>query len=146
MGITPEQLCRSGSEDGHQAALFCWCALSGIPELKWLFHIPNGGSRHIAEASKLKAIGVKSGVPDIFLPVAGRFSSKGLWIELKKPIKGIVSKEQHEWLEYLGSQGYANRVCFGWIEAKDALLEYLQPPKIVRPIKWTDKPFTDWMK
>lgn len=122
--ITPEQLCRSGSEDGHQLALFCWCATSGIPELKWLFHIPNGGSRHIAEAGKLKAMGVKSGVPDIFLPI-GRNGFKGLWIELKKPVKGIVSKEQHEWLDFLFTQGYATLVCFGWIEARDCLLEYL---------------------
>lgn len=145
MPITPEQLAKSGSEDGHQAALFCWAALSGIPELKWLFHIPNGGSRHIAEASKLKAMGVKSGVPDIFLPV-GRNSFKGLWIELKKPIKGIVSDDQNKWLAFLSEQGYATRVCFGWIEARDALLQYLQPPKIVRPIKWTTSLAGDWMK
>lgn len=134
--ITPEQLARSGSEDGHQLALFCWAATSGIPELKWLFHIPNGGSRHIAEASKLKAMGVKSGVPDIFLPVVGKFSSKGFWIELKKPIKGIVSKEQDEWLDFLSDQGYATRVCFGWIEARDCLLEYLQVPMINRKSNW----------
>lgn len=124
MPITPEQLCRSGSEDGHQLALFCFAASSGIPELRWLFHIPNGGYRDKREAGKLKAMGVKSGVPDIFLPV-GRNGFKGLWIELKKPVKGIVSKEQHEWLNYLSTQGYATRVCFGWIEAKDVLLAYL---------------------
>lgn len=122
--ITPEQLCKSGTEAGHQAALFCWAASSGIPELKWLFHIPNGGSRHIAEATKLKAMGVKRGVPDIFLPVRAK-SFIGLWIELKKPIKGIVSNEQDEWLDYLAKQGYATRVCFGWMEARDCLLEYL---------------------
>ena len=122
--ITPEQLARSGSESGHQAALFCFAASSGIPELKWLFHIPNGGSRHIAEASKLKAMGVKRGVPDIFLPVR-TINFIGMWIELKKPIKGIVSGEQDEWLDYLSKQGYATRVAFGWEEARDALLEYL---------------------
>src|ERR1700733_8739225 len=121
--ITPEQLAKSGSEDGAQMALFCWCAQSGISELKWLFHIPNGGSRHIAEAGKLKAMGVKPGVPDIMLPI-GRNGFKGLWIELKKPKVGVVSEKQHEWLDHLAAQGYATRVCFGWIEAKDALLEY----------------------
>ena len=129
--ITPEQLARSGSESGHQAALFCWAALSGIPELKWLFHIPNGGSRHIAEATKLKAMGTKRGVPDIFLPVR-TINFIGMWIELKKPIKGIsrarrgiTSSEQDEWLDYLSKQGYATRVAFGWESARDSLLEYL---------------------
>jgi hypothetical protein len=125
LSITPEQLAKSGSESGMQMAFFCWCASSGIPELKWIFHIPNGGSRHIAEASKLKAMGVKSGVPDIFLPVIGKWVHKGLWIELKKPKKGIVSNEQQEWLDFLAQQGYATRVCFGWEEAKEAVLEYL---------------------
>ena len=122
--IKPERLCKSGTEAGHQAALFCWAASSGIHELKWLFHIPNGGSRHIAEASKLKAMGVKRGVPDIFLPVR-TINFIGMWIELKKPIKGIVSGEQDEWLDYLSKQGYATRVAFGWESARDSLLEYL---------------------
>jgi len=122
--ITPQQLARANKESSHQSALFCWAASSGIAELKWLFHIPNGGSRHIAEAAKLKAMGVKRGVPDIFLPVRSA-NFIGLWIELKKPIKGIVSDEQDEWLDYLMKQGYATRVCFGWEEARDALLEYL---------------------
>lgn len=125
MPITPEQLCRSGSEDGHQLALFCFAASSGIPELKRMFHIPNGGSRHIAEASKLKAMGVKSGVPDIHLPIS-RHGFKGLWIELKR-IKppGIVSDEQEDWLAFLSEEGYDTRVCYGWEEARDVLLWYL---------------------
>ena len=122
--ITPEQLAKAGSEDALQKALFCWASTSGIPELKWLFHIPNGGSRHIAEAGKLKAMGVKRGVPDIFLPI-GRNGFKGLWVELKKPKTGIVSDDQQEWLDFLTNEGYATRVCFGWEEVKTALLEYL---------------------
>jgi hypothetical protein len=122
--ITPESLAASGSESGMQMALFCWCATSGIPELKWLFHIPNGGSRHIAEASKLKAMGVKSGVPDLFLPIPVK-DWYGLFIELKRLDKGVVSKEQSEWLFNLNNQGYRTLVCFGWEQAKNELLEYL---------------------
>ena len=122
--ITPEQLAKSGTESGNQSALFCWAATSGIPELKWLFHIPNGGSRHIAEATKLKAMGVKRGVPDIFLPVRTT-NYIGLWIELKKA-GGKISNEQIEWLYYLSAQGYATRVCLGWEQGRDALLEYLE--------------------
>ena len=121
--ITPEQIAKAGTEHSHQVALFVWAQQSGIPELKWLFAIPNGGPRTAIAGAKLKAEGVKPGVPDLFLPVP-RGSKFGLWIELKKP-KGIVSNEQHKWLEFLSIRGYATRVCFGWQEARDALKEYL---------------------
>jgi len=39
------------------------------PELSLLFHPPNGGSRHGAEAKKLKEMGTRQGVPDLLLPV-----------------------------------------------------------------------------
>jgi hypothetical protein len=141
--ITPEQLAAKGNESSHQSALFCWATQSGIDELKWMFHIPNGGSRNIVEAGKLVAGGVKSGVPDIFLPVA-RFSFKGLWIELKKPGSGdkkagVVEDNQRKWLDYLCSQGYATRVCYGWVEARDAILEYLQ-------VRTSYCPYCDKMK
>lgn len=137
--ISPEQLAKSGSEDSHQKALFCWASLNLLkyPQLKFLFHIPNGGSRHIAEAGKLKAMGVKRGVPDICLPVQmtvyypnSHKHYSGLFIELKRPEAldkkaGSVSKEQQEWLDFLISQGYACHVCYGWMAARDVIVGYL---------------------
>ena len=130
--ITPEQLAQSGSEDGHQAALFCWAVLDGIksyPDLKWLFAIPNGGVRDKITANKLKATGVKAGVPDIFLPIR-RNHFAGLFIELKRPAtsgkkQGRLSNEQKEWREALLSQGYGVYVAYGWEDARDTLLAYL---------------------
>lgn len=123
MPITPEQIART-SEHSHQVALFAFAAQSGIPELRLMFAIPNGEQRSAMTGAKLKAAGVKAGVPDIFLPVA-RNGFHGLWIELK--IKGgVVSEKQYEWLAKLSEQGYATRVCFGWLEAKQELLEYLR--------------------
>lgn len=115
-------------EDDHQKALFQWAALK--PELASLFAVPNGGKRHPREAARLKAQGVKSGVPDIFLPLpSGRFH--GLFIELKRPIvKGearpVVSKEQGAWLAMLAEQGYRAEVCHGWFEAQAVILDYLR--------------------
>jgi hypothetical protein len=70
--ITPEKLAANGSEHGHQAAFFAWCAVakvqgatvadmwakgmlngrnfiatvsSPLPCLEWIHAIPNGGSR-----------------------------------------------------------------------------------------------------
>src|SRR5687767_697334 len=87
--ITPEDLAASGSEDGHQAALFCWAAdsVGKYPQLQWLFAIPNGGSRHIAEATKMVAAGTRSGVPDTMLPwprAKFNYEYHGCFIEMKK--------------------------------------------------------------
>lgn len=125
--ITPEQLAASGSEDSEQMALMCWAALNFnlYPELERLFHIANGGFRNKREAGKLKAMGVKKGVPDLCLPVRrGDFS--GLWVELKKLKKGKVSEEQNDWIAFLRQQGYGAIVCYGWINARDVIVSYLE--------------------
>jgi hypothetical protein len=86
-----------GLEDKHQIALFDWAR--HIPDLKNMFHIPNGGKRNGLEAIRFKRMGVKPGVSDVFLPVA-KNGYHGLWIELKTPIemKPTVTKFQREWL------------------------------------------------
>lgn len=123
--ITPEDLARSGSEDGHQAALFAWAADNIViyPQLKWMFAIPNGGSRHIAEAVKLVGTGVRSGVPDVFLPYAAP-NYMGLFIEMKVG-KNKTSDNQDAWIEYLRSAGYKCTVCYSWEEAKIVIMNYL---------------------
>ena len=129
--ITPEQLTKSGSEHGMQAAIFCWAQQNEnqYPELKRLFHIPNGGWRDKRTAGKLKATGVKKGVPDICLPIKrGLFN--GLWIELKKDDKQKVSDEQKEWIDFLRKQGFAALVCAGWQEAVQTIKCYLQNGRI----------------
>ena len=130
--VTPEQLAKSGSEDGHQAALFCWAAANAdkYPQLKWLFAIPNGGSRHIAEATKMVATGLRKGVPDVMLPCRNmaegfKISYLGCFIEMKVG-KNKPSKEQVEWISYLEAAGYYCKVCYSWIEAKDTLMAYLE--------------------
>lgn len=123
--ITPEMLARSGSEDANQKALILWASLNENkwPKLKWLYHCPNGGSRNIIEGAKLKLMGVRRGVPDLHLPCRSK-GYIGLWIELKID-SGKLSIEQSEWLYYLGTQGYACYVCYGWENAKERIMEYL---------------------
>ena len=75
--MTPGQLAKSDSEAAHQTALFAWAALQvkRWPELRWLHHIPNGGSRgddaksRAIRGGQLKAQGVRTGVSDVSLPV-----------------------------------------------------------------------------
>ena len=116
-------------EGMHQAALFQWAeTVSGMyPELTHMFHVPNGGKRDRITAAKLKAEGVKPGVPDIMLPVP-RGKYHGLWIELKVD-GGKPSKEQTEWLEYLNSVGYCALLCYGWQTARIEIEQYLKLPK-----------------
>jgi hypothetical protein len=125
-GPTPEQIARPGSEAAHQTALFAWAALNVYkwPELAWMFHIPNGGTRNPVEAGFLKAAGVRAGVPDIFLPVA-RWGKHGLWIELKVK-NNKPRKNQNEWMAMLVHLGYAGVTAYSWSEASDYIIRYLE--------------------
>lgn len=112
------------SEHNEQSALFEWAELSGIPALRWMFAVPNGGARHIATAVKLHQEGVKRGVPDIMLPVPhGQYH--GLFIEMKFG-KNKVTPEQEQWLAYLQDVGYMTAVCYSWAEARNVILFYLE--------------------
>ena len=112
-------------EHAEQAALFRWAefARSRLPELVLLHAIPNGGHRHKATAARLKAEGVKRGVPDLCLPVA-RNGAHGLYIELKSE-RGKPTPEQLGWIRALRRQGYAAEVCRGWESARSMIEHYL---------------------
>ena len=114
------------TEEAEQAAVFEWATLMQpqFPELSLLFHIPNGGWRAPATAAKLKAQGVKPGVPDLFLPVA-RGGFHGLWIEMKRRSGGKVSPNQRDWIMELTYQHYRAEVCQGAEEACDLIYKYL---------------------
>lgn len=114
-------------EHDEQAALVRWAALQRIryPELALLFAIPNGGDRHEAVAQRLKAEGVRPGVPDLCLPVA-RGGWHGLYIEMKTQ-RGRPSRPQRQWLAALLREGYRAEVCRGWEAARVVILDYLMP-------------------
>lgn len=109
----------------EQIMLFKWAVdnLSTYPQLSAMFAIPNGGSRHPAEAVNLKRQGVKKGVPDIFLayPVP---PYNGMFIELKRLKGGVVSEDQKVWMELLHSFGYHVVVCKGFEVARDEIIRY----------------------
>ena len=117
------------SEHDEQVALFEWAQVYSveIPELKSMFAIPNqggGGKSAIARGRKMVKEGLKSGVPDIFLPVA-RGDFHGLFLEMKYGA-GRVSKDQRVWLDVLTRYGYLCVVAYSFDSAKDAVLDYLQ--------------------
>jgi len=113
------------SEHDEQVKLFQWAAyrLGVYPELALMHAIPNGGQRNIVVAAKLKAEGVKSGVPDVCLPVA-RGGYHGLYLELKHG-RNKATAEQSYWLDRLIAQGYRAVVVHEFEGARAAILEYL---------------------
>lgn len=116
----------TGSEEEAQEMLFerIQYQLGRYPELKLLYHIPNGGKRDKGTAIKLHRQGVKAGVPDLHLPVA-RGGYNGLYIELKVG-KNKTTDKQKEWIAELNKQGYLAIVCYGWEEAATQLVNYLE--------------------
>ena len=115
------------SEHEHQKKVIAWAEIRSIqiPELRLLFAIPNGGHRYKAVAAKLKAEGVKAGVPDIFLPVP-RGLFHGLFIEMKplKPKRNPLDKQKW-WLNELSKQGYDTYCCRGHHAAITVIQGYL---------------------
>jgi hypothetical protein len=69
-----------------------------------IFAVPNGGARSVVVGRKLKAEGVKRGVPDLVWPIP-RGDYNGLVMELKVG-RNKASAEQNEWLEFFESIGW----------------------------------------
>lgn len=113
-------------EDKEQENLLIWAAWNSgkYPELTLLYHIANGGKRGKREAARLKAQGVKAGVPDLHLPVA-RGGYHSLYIELKRREGGTVSDAQKGWIADLRREGNCVAVCRGSEEAERVIVGYL---------------------
>lgn len=128
--MTPEQYRSEAEPTEHeeQCRVIKWAktmAMAGRGEYSLLFAIPNGGARNAAVGGKLKAEGVKRGVPDLCLPVP-KGEYHGLYIEMKKRRGGRVRKHQKQWIKRLRKQGYAAHVCRGADHAIDTIAEYLE--------------------
>ncbi|WP_151753046.1 VRR-NUC domain-containing protein [Acinetobacter soli] len=117
---------RVPTEDQEQMTVMSWAYRTKFKDGRlsdYLFHIPNGGSRNIIEATKLKKMGVKAGVPDLQLIVPNG-EVHGLWIELKAQ-KGKLQPSQQIMIQRLEAQGYMCKVCFGADEAISEIKKYL---------------------
>lgn len=113
-------------EDWEQKQVIKWSQQPSIrqryPELALLYHIPNERVDKV-QAAILKEMGVKTGVPDLHLPIAsGRFHS--LYIEMKA-LDGKPDPDQVWWAEHLKANGNAHAFCYGWQQATEVLLWYL---------------------
>ena len=114
------------TEDEGQITVMSWAAINapGHPELKLLHHIPNGGKRSKREAAIFRAMGVKAGIPDLFLPCA-RGKWHGLYIEMKAA-DGRPTSAQLAIIEALREQSYYCAVCYGAGAAIETITNYLR--------------------
>ena len=81
----------------------------------------------MATGGRLRAEGLKSGVPDLCLPAA-RAGYHGLYIEMKRTKGGRATPEQKNgW--GAGKEGYKTALCRGAGEAIEAIENYLAQNK-----------------
>lgn len=121
------------SEDTEQIAVIQWSMwnMEKYPELKWLHHCPNGGSRNRAEAVKLKQMGVKAGVADLHLPYPKGVYC-GLYIEMKYG-DNRQQDTQKDFLADMTAAGHFVATCYSAEEAVKVLEEYLSLADKKRP-------------
>jgi len=101
------------TEHQIQAAFIEWCRLNEkrIPQLRLAFAVPNGGQRQKVTAARLRAEGVRPGVPDWMCPASsssGQYT--GLAIEFKNH-KGSQSPAQKDYSALLVEQGWYYLMC-----------------------------------
>ena len=118
------------SEDTERINVIQWACwnINRYPELKWLFHVPNGGSRNKQEAVKLKQMGVKAGVSDLELPYP-KGAYCGLFIEMKFG-DNRQQKTQKEFLEDMAAAGHFVATCYSAGEAIEVIEEYLNLKRV----------------
>jgi hypothetical protein len=111
-------------EHDEQAAVIKWC--EQYARLRWphlclpngefaIYATPNGGERNVIVATRLKAEGVNSGVPDLHVP------GLRLWIEIKRIKGSVTSDKQKNWHAYLRSIGDTVVIAKGAAEAIEAI-------------------------
>lgn len=120
------------SEDTEQINVISWANWNQNrhPELKWLHHVPNGGSRNKMEAVKLKQMGVKAGVSDLCLPYPKGIYC-GLYIEMKYG-NNRQQDTQKEFLADMAEAGHFVATCYSAEEAIKVIEEYLKLDKEFR--------------
>lgn len=111
-------------EDSIQITFFAMLKLKMPDVYKYTFHVPNGGFRNITTAARLKKMGVKPGVADVFvmLPEGGY---SGLWIEFKSA-KGKQSDYQKEFELMAVNAGYEYRIARSPEDGIEIIREYLK--------------------
>lgn len=114
----------SHQEHKEQVAIFKWLSLQHPKVFNMTFAVPNGGNRTKMQNVRLKAEGLKAGVPD-FMIMVSRGGYHGLCIEYKTKT-GSASPAQREWIGKLNDEGYLAVICKGIDEVMALINSYLK--------------------
>ena len=125
------------SEADHQLAVMAWAeaAMHNMPLLDLLYHIPNQSGLPSRIAGRVgamfKRMGLKSGMPDLHLPVSRVVRLDGvqvrlhsIYVEMKKP-GGSISRAQKARALKLQRQGNAVVFAYNHEQAEQVLTDYL---------------------
>lgn len=115
-----EDFRRQKSEEQIQIEVAAWLDAKLPRDWRW-FHCPNGGHRLKAVAGKMKAQGVKAGVPDVIIL---RPDGPDIWIELKA-FAGVMTPSQKDWRAWAESAGRDFYVCRSVEEVEAVVSRYL---------------------
>ena len=123
----------SEQEHQEQKALVEWYAFAFPAYKEFLFAIPNGAYlgkeelTRIITMKKLKAEGLKTGVPDLMLALPS-ITYHGLFIEMKKTGSTWkdVTKDQKGYLARLSKVGYKAIACGGFDDARNEIKTYME--------------------
>ena len=125
------------TEHQEQVTVIDWwnitCKRFGLPASA-LFAIPNAGAgAQRGQAGKMKAEGVRRGIPDLFLAVPRTAASPnlltryhGMFIEMKRRGKRATDEQEQE-MNALMRRGYWCVTCDSADGAMRAITAYLQP-------------------
>jgi hypothetical protein len=117
---------RKRPEEAEQIAFFDYCRImaESHPAYRLAFAIPNERKCSIQRRISMKKAGVRSGVPDIFIP-APNLKYSGLFIEMKvKPNR--PTPEQLAMLSELSRQNYYTVICWSAEEAIEIINKYIK--------------------
>lgn len=112
-----------GPEDAEHYAVVQWCDVHHID----IFHVPNSTFTSRTSQIKNTLLGVRSGIPDLWIPIA---EVGMLVIEMKRPdvkgqTKGKLSPTQKEWMDRLDKvPGVQTFTCYGATEAIEIITSY----------------------
>jgi hypothetical protein len=127
MRLIDRVLAGFGPEDREHYAVIQWCDAKGID----VFHVPNSTwTKSVMVRIKNTLLGVRAGIPDLWVPIAG----VGLLvIEMKRPKEtgktNYPTPAQKAWIEKLNAcPGVQAAVCYGAEEAVKLITSYLPKP------------------
>jgi hypothetical protein len=108
-------------EHDIQSVFFSWLDAYGV--MRWPRFVVGG--KFQAFAIPNEGQGLRSGVPDVFIPIPS-INYHGLFIEFKRDEKSRVTITQKEWIRQLQDCCYCVRVCRSVDDAANVVIAYME--------------------